>query len=586
VDALYVEIASILSVTRIPKESEYAVSRSAREIPKMLADFGERQFSETGADAVEVLRVKAATIRKYWSRLQGIEYLVAVLSSDRVRVYFFNSGAIMLVGENVEFSQYDRIRSKSKLIKKYERPRPPTELELRMEATEDLRNSLTKALRRLARFLGEKEPEFPTIFVTEVEYESQPQNFGMHIDDDGAHLFEERMVSSQLLEGIVLRSSFLAMLDNRLARDDFAQCMANAAASFLLKDKARELWNKRWNAVCKDTPYADIAFFMQFHRSTLGPKGMSLVLHMIQGGGAGTPLSKWIEALEVVHRYHEVSLGTEAWPILQAFFTTLQQPRKLSAKRHVISSIHLAPRALCNTIPTGVKLGVSISSSGHSTDADWLRIGVRSSSENRELVVSENAGSELKTIKYYLDVEDIVPKHGGVMSSGKNLLQWALSIIKTASSSTKAFESEVMFKEGTISEAERAVLERLSLGDLEILSNTLVGSPQRVESLCDSGCLVLVPDFGHIGVEPNLVIEGKIGDYNRGLLDYVVEATIFQTATDFYAVVSAPSMWGREIMQYISSSNLAAWPVTKIHSPRNLVRFENPFSGKQAGWSD
>lgn len=562
------------------------MSRSTREIPKMLADFGERQFSETGADGVEVLRVKAATIRKYWSRLQGIEYLVAILSPDRVRVYFFNSSAIMLVGENIEFSQYDRIRSKSKLIKKYERPRPPTELELRMEATEDLRNSLTRALRRLARFLGAKEPEFPAIFVTKVEHDSQLQNFGMHIEDDGAHLFEERMISSQLLEGLVLRSSFLAMLDTRLARDDFAQCMANAAASFLLKDKARELWNKRWNEISKDTAYADIAFFMQSHRSTLGPQGMSLALHMIQRGDAGIPVSKWIEALEVVHRYHEVSLGTEAWPILQGFFRTLQQPRKLSAKRYVLSSIHLAPRALCNTIPLGVNLGVAVSPSGHMTDADWLRIGVQSPSENRELVISENSGVALRSIKYYLDLEDIIPKHGGVISSGKSLLYWALSRIKTASPLTNAFESEVIFKEGAISEAERAVLQRLSLGDLEILSNTLVGSPQRVESLCSSGCLVLVPDFGHIGVEPNLVVEGKLDDFSGELLDYVVEATIFQTATEFYAVASAPSMWGQEIMQYISSSDLAAWHVTRVYSPRKLVRFESPFSGKQAEWSD
>lgn len=570
----------------ISKEGKQTVSRSAREIPKMLADFGERQFSETGADAVEVLRVKAATIRKYWSRLQGIEYLVAVLSSDRVRVYFFNSGAIMLVGENVEFSQYDKIRSKSKLIKKYERPRPPTELELRMEATEDLRNSLTKALRRLSRFLGEKEPEFPVIFVTKVEHDSQRQNFGMHIEDDGAHLFEERMISSQLLEGLVLRSSFLAMLGTRLAKDDFAQCVANAAASFILKDKARELWNKRWNEISKDTINANIAFFMQLHRNTLGPQGMSLVLNMLKGGGAGIPLSKWIEALDVIHRYHEVSMGTEAWPILQGFFRTLQQPRKLTAKRHVLSSIHLAPRALCNTIPLGVNLGVSISSSGHMTDADWLRIGVRSPSENRELVVSESSRAALQSIKYYLDLEDIIPKHGGIMSTGKSLLYWALCKLKTASPRTNAFESEVIFKEGTISEAERAVLQRLSLGDLEILSNTLVGSPQRVESLCTSGCLVLVPDFGHIGVEPNLVVEGKMDDYNRELLDYLVEATIFQTATKFYAVASAPSMWGQELMQYLSSSNLAAWPVTRVYSPRKLVRFESPFSGKQAEWSN
>ncbi|MFW9870018.1 MAG: hypothetical protein ACFFEL_10370, partial [Candidatus Thorarchaeota archaeon] len=111
------------------------MSRSAREIPKEVAAFGERQFRETGAAAVEVLRVKAAVMRKHFSKLQGITFLVAVVSLDRVRVYFFNSAGIMLVGENIDPSMYGKVRRASKLIAKFEKPRELTPEELRIEAT-------------------------------------------------------------------------------------------------------------------------------------------------------------------------------------------------------------------------------------------------------------------------------------------------------------------------------------------------------------------------------------------------------------------------------------------------------------------
>ena len=80
--------------------------RTSRELPKELAEFGQRQFNETGAQSVEVLRVKAAVIRKYWAKLKGIAFLVGVVSLDRVRVYFFSATGVMLVGENVDHDIY------------------------------------------------------------------------------------------------------------------------------------------------------------------------------------------------------------------------------------------------------------------------------------------------------------------------------------------------------------------------------------------------------------------------------------------------------------------------------------------------
>ena len=54
------------------------MSRSAREIPKTIAAFGEKQFKETGAAAVEVLRVKAAVMRKHFRQLKGIVFLIVL----------------------------------------------------------------------------------------------------------------------------------------------------------------------------------------------------------------------------------------------------------------------------------------------------------------------------------------------------------------------------------------------------------------------------------------------------------------------------------------------------------------------------
>jgi hypothetical protein len=184
--------------------------RSAREIPKEIAAFGERQFKETGAAAVEVLRVKAAVMRKHFSKLKGITFLVAVVSLDRVRVYFFNAAGVMLVGENIETSMYGKIRSKSKLITKYEKPKILTPEELRIEATQDLRDSLTKSIRRISRFLATREPTFPDIFITRITPTSSIHSFGMQISVDGEFLFEETALIEKSAEGIIARSAFLA----------------------------------------------------------------------------------------------------------------------------------------------------------------------------------------------------------------------------------------------------------------------------------------------------------------------------------------------------------------------------------------
>jgi hypothetical protein len=86
------------------------MSRRARKIPSTIADFGEKQFKDLNPDLVEVLRVKASTIRKYWSQLRGITFLVAVVTSERVRIYFFNSQAVMLARINSGYTRTSLMR--------------------------------------------------------------------------------------------------------------------------------------------------------------------------------------------------------------------------------------------------------------------------------------------------------------------------------------------------------------------------------------------------------------------------------------------------------------------------------------------
>ncbi len=551
--------------------------RDTRQIPKALADFGERQFQEMGPDSVEVLRVKASTIRKYWSKLQGISYLVSVISSDRVRIYFFNSSAIMLVGENIDHDQYVKIREKSKLIKKYERPKPPTELELRMEATEEMRSALAKALRRVARFLGVKEPAFPNIYVSKILDLQSSQSFGLRIADDGSFLFLESSATPSNLEALSIRSSFLALLDKDRAGDEFAECISNAITSILLKDKPQEIWVKWWLESSKGTDFQGVVNHLLVHRESYGAQGMFRILQLLRKAPTDVPIQKWKESLEIIHNYHEVSVGTEAWPIVNGFCKSLEKPRNLLKSRHSLKSIHLAPRALCNTMPIGKIPRIHKSQEFDNKKEVWLSVSFLADSGTSSLFLNPTEGDELKSIHYDLRLDDIFPKVGGILSTGKDILRWALQKLSITDNDQEAFSTSIHLKEASLSEAEKAVLERLSLGDTSILANTLVGSPQRIESLMNSGCLKLIPSFGHLGIEPEYLVSGTLKDITNYVIPNVLEATTFETDNESISIVAAPSMWYRRLIDYIEHTDLKLNSLTRIASPRNLIRKENVF---------
>ena len=246
------------------------MSRSIRELPKALATFGEKQFKETGATAVEVLRVKTAVMRKHFRQLQGITYLVAVISLDRIRVYFFNSAGVMLSGENVDASIYVKVRKSSKLIAKFEKPKVLTEEEIRIEATQDLRDNFGKAIRRATRFLALKEPPFPDIYVTRTKNEYLMQNFGLQISEDFEFIFEENMLSQNWTEGLLLRSAFLLHLDKKHWSNESASVIGNGLALILLKEPTRDHWSQIWKKESKGSIWNQFVIHFQEHQETYG----------------------------------------------------------------------------------------------------------------------------------------------------------------------------------------------------------------------------------------------------------------------------------------------------------------------------
>ncbi|MHA1906146.1 MAG: hypothetical protein ACW98Y_02540 [Candidatus Thorarchaeota archaeon] len=553
------------------------MARTSRELPKELAEFGQRQFNDSGAQAVEVLRVKAAVIRKYWAKLRGIAYLVAVVNLDRVRVYFFSSAGAMLVGENVDHDIYKKIRSKSKLVKKYEKPTPPTELELRMEATEELRSHLSKAIRRVARFLGVTEPAFPTIFVSKQDLDSIDQAFAMSVEDDGAYLFEESSINSRIFEGLAIRSAFLSLLDSDKSQDPIAHCVGNVMASMLLKGSSKDSWNERLIECNKTSELQQVSYHLLRHLDSYSSDGFSKILNLIKAAPVKAPPTQWIAALSTIHSQHEVSLGTDAWHTIDGFCQSLKKPRKLSTKRHTLESIHLAPRLLCNTEPLGFSLGIETSKSTTMISSEWMRVVYRSHDETITFRVDENLANRINSIHYSLKLSDVIPKSGGIQSKGKQILHWAAKTFGISEFKEEGFETSIVCGNKSISESEKAVLERLSLGHLEILSNTLIGSPQRIDSLVKSGCITLLPDFSHIGIVPNFLLEGPFESIVSLSKESSIESTIFETETTSFGVFSSPSIWGKHLLETVSDS-IKIHPIIQSSSERRMIRDESPFS--------
>ncbi len=559
--------------------------RSAREIPKEIAAFGERQFKETGAAAVEVLRVKAAVMRKHFSKLKGITFLVAVVSLDRVRVYFFNAAGVMLVGENIETSMYGKIRSKSKLITKYEKPKILTPEELRIEATQDLRDSLTKSIRRISRFLATREPTFPDIFITRTTPTSSIHSFGMQISVDGEFLFEEAALIEKSAEGIIARSAFLALLEGRLTNLEISSIVGNGISLALLKGAERKAMLEKWRKKSKGSNSLPLVNHMITHAECYSNKGFSRILLLLKKAPTSINMEDLMHAFGVIHKSVQVAIGTEEYHTIQGFCRILEKPRKLEARRHKLEAIHLAPRVLCDPTPLDIQLSASI---GKPHESEWVEVNFIDGNDLKTFSIRESSDSVIKSIEYWLNLEDVYPSSGGLVSHGNDIIRRALAKLGLSDEPLSTFERKVEFSEKAMKSTERSVLERLISGQLEVLSNTLVESPQAVESLLKAKRIALVPGFNHIGVNPDFLIRGEYDNVSRAARSCCLEATLINTDSETTAIVSAPGSWKEALLESVLTDNLNLWPIHSTSSKRNILRNEQPFSAEEfvITWTD
>jgi len=562
------------------------VSKSAREIPKALATFGEKQFKETGASAVEVLRVKTAVMRKHFRQLQGITYLVAVISLDRIRVYFFNASGVMLGAENFDASIYAKVRKTSKLVAKFEKPKVLTEEELRIEATQELRDNFGKAIRRVTRFLASKEPPFPDIFVTRNKNESLTQSFGLWISEDFEFIFEENRLSQNWTEGLLLRSAFLLHLDKKHWSNENACAIGNGLALILLKEPAQSHWNQIWKKESKGTIWDKVTVHFQEHQETYDSEVFRWLISVFKKSSESIPPDTWIPALSTIHDSVVVPLGTSEYHTIDGFCKTLDNPNQLIKRRHLLESIHLSPRVFCDGSLLNNELAVSF---GKEEVANaWANVTCMEGPDKRVLSIGTNKMNMIHSIEYWLSLEDIYPSTTGPLSHGLDIIRRTLEKLGVVTSPTKTFETKLeMKKDRSLDSKEIAVLERLLLGDLEIISNTLVGSPHIVKSLLEKECIVFVPDFNHCGIEPNFIIHGLYDDVKR-LGHSTLEATTLKYGTNAFGIVSAPTSWQRPLLETVSTSNLEIWPIISVQSDRRLLRYENLFveGKKMLRWSD
>ena len=558
--------------------------RRAREVPKEIAAFGARQFKETGAAAVEVLRVKAAVMRKHFRQLRGITFLVAVVERDRVRIYFFNSAGVMLVGENVEPTMYQKVRASSKLVAKFEKPRELTPEEQRIEATQELRDSLTKAIRRVTRFLTAGSPTFPDIFVTRSSSEESTQSFGLQITDDGEYLFEESALKMKWVDGLITRTAFIAHLDSEHSKSQIASVVGNGIALALLKGPGRKAFREFWLKISNGTEWFPLVNHLIKHTDCYASEGFVRLLSLLQQIPSSLHVNDWTPSIKVIHDSARVSIGTEEYHTIQGFCQTLSKPRKLNSRKHSLESIHLAPRVICDPTPLDTRISLSY---GKPSDEDWVKVSFLDGRKVNTLKIGPGNDSPVTAINYWLNLEDVYPTSGGLVSHGKSVLQRALAILGVTSKSIGTFEASLEFSNASLAANEKAVLERLILGDLDVLANTLVGSPQIVGKLLTKGTLMFLPTFNHLGVDMDYLVWGQSDIVKSVVRQCSLEATTFKTDTDSIAVISAPSTWKTALIESAITADISIWPIVDTTSQRNLLRSENPFpDSKLTTWTD
>jgi len=562
------------------------LSRSAREIPKAIAAFGEKQFNETGAAAVEILRVKTAVMRKHFRQLKGIVFLVAVVSLDRVRIYFFNAAGVLVIGENLDPSLYAKVRKSSKLIAKYEKPKVLTQEELRIEATQELRDNFGKAIRRVTRFLAAKEPTFPDVFVTRTRTDEPKQNFGLQISPDFEFMFEENVLSQQWIDGLLIRCAFLLHLEKKHWSNENASVIGNSLAHILLKQPVRDHWTQMWMKQSKGTIWATSVTHFQEHEETYGSNAYNWFVSVIRESTPDVDPLAWIQAFSTIHDSVVVPIGTSEYHAIDGFCKNLVKPNQLVKRSHLLESIHLSPRVFCNSACLGEPITISLDNERQ--EDPWASVQFLKGSHTQILTIGTQNHEPIDAIEYWLNLEDIYPSSTGPRSHGLDIVRRALEKLGVVSNPANTFQARLEMKADLLLETkEIAVLKRLLIGNLDIISNTLVGSPQIIKRLLEKECIVFVPDFNHLGIESDFVVYGPYYDVKR-ISESALEATIFKCNSDAYSIVSAPTSWRKPLLESAFNSNLDIWPILSEKSERRILRDEKLFvEGKELQrWSD
>ena len=277
----------------------------------------------------------------------------------------------------------------------------------------------------------------------------------------------------------------------------------------------------------------------------------------------------FVKVVSIIHESCMVALGTEEYHAILGFCKTLDSPRKMAQPRHALDSIHLCPRVL--TLPDS--LGLTVTSDSLDSDSYAIVKYVEGNSA-KTLLVMEDGSTPIDEIRYILNLEDAYPSSGGLIAQGKSVVLRALRFIGLALDDGVTFEGILSKNSSLMNNAEEAVLERLKLGELEIISNSLIGSPQHVESLTKSGRILFLPDFNHLGLGAHFLVHGDYDSVVRASRENAIEATIFRTGEQAYAVVCSPSTWRAGFVASTLVANLELWPVLETSSPRRMLRDE------------
>jgi hypothetical protein len=391
-------------------------------------------------------------------------------------------------------------------------------------------------------------------------------------------------MSEKSSKGIISRAAFLTLLENKMAQSEMANIVGNGMALVLLKGPERIAFLDQWRKKSKNSESVRLVNHMITHAQSYSGIGFSRTLSLLQQSSETLTLEEWIPALQVIHDGTHIALGTEEYHTIRGFCETLSKPRKLESRRHKMDSIHLAPRVICDPTPLGNILNLSSTQSAN----DWLGVSYLRGPETDVFSVTEANGDRIVSIDYWLNIEDVYPSSGGLISQGKDIVRAALIRLGVLTESHATFTGRIELADRQMKSKEIAVLERLSSGSLEVLANTLVGSPQVVESLLKKGQIALWPDFNHIGVSPDFVLQGEYKGLLNIVKSYCLEGTVISTDSEAIAVVSAPTNWKNPLIEAVSKNGISLWPIRSIRSPRNIIRDEEPFSTSESvfTWSE